>query len=323
MKSSVVFLVVGLAPAWAFGASTALRPASPPVPPADADAPLLVRDVAPAWRDSLPRNFRTTSDPLPAETATKPATTGLSELHASGSAEFTEKSLKLMLAKLTGRVTVFDLRQEDHIFVNGEPVSWYATNNWANVGKSHDAIVAGESARVGACKIGATLEIADDKGPKSAAAHPVEHVTVARVQSEQAVVAGAGAAYVRLTVSDHARPLDDEVDRFIRAVRALPADSWVHFHCRAGKGRTTTFLALYDMLRNAPRVPLADIVDRQSLLIGDYNLLAKEADAGWKTGLTQDRAEFVRAFYAYACVNPGGRPQLWSEWLKSGNPPAR
>jgi protein-tyrosine phosphatase len=300
-----------------------LEQKSPPVPPADAGTPLLVWDIAPDLRAGLPRNFRTTSDPLKVKDGPKPDATGLAALRASGSAEFNEAGFRLMLAQLRGPVTVFDLRQEDHVFVNGEPVSWYATNNWANVGKSHDAVVAGETARVASCKIGDSLELADDKGKKGGDATPAEHVTLARAQTEREVVAAAGAAYVRLTVSDHSRPLDDEVDRFILAVRAMPADGWAHFHCRAGKGRTTTFLALYDMLRNAPRVALADIVNRQSLLIGDYNLLAKEADEAWKAGVTADRAEFVRAFYDYARANPDGRPQLWSEWLKSASAPAK
>jgi hypothetical protein len=38
----------------------------------------------------------------------------------------------------------------------------------------------------------------------------------------------------------------------------------------------------------------------------------------WKAPYTKDRTAFVRAFYNYARANPNGRPQLWSEWLKSG-----
>ena len=35
--------------------------------------------------------------------------------------------------RMHGPVTIFDLRQETHIFVNGLPVSWFATRDWANV----------------------------------------------------------------------------------------------------------------------------------------------------------------------------------------------
>jgi len=74
-------------------------------------------------------------------------------------------------------------------------------------------------------------------------------------------------------VTDHVRPLDDAVDRFILAVRALPDGAWTHFHCEAGLGRTTTFMVLYDMLRNANRVSLEDIVRRQKILSHGYDVL--------------------------------------------------
>jgi len=295
-----------------------LETKSPPVRPSDADHQLLVWDVAPDLRNGLPRNFRTTDQPLPARPGQVLNPAGLAELHESGSAEFTAAGLSLMLPKLHGPVTVFDLRQEDHLFVNGEPVSWYATNNWANVGKSHDAIVAEEVAHVRALTAGTTLALADDRSIKQEpGTTPPESVTVASCTREDALVAAAGATYVRITVSDHSRPTDAEVDRFIAAVREIPADGWAHFHCRAGKGRTTTFMVLYDMLRNGGSVSLDDIVNRQSVLAGDYDLLKPDASGGWKAGVFADRAAFVRAFYEYARANPGGRPQLWTEWLKA------
>ena len=229
--------------------------------------------------------------------APAPDPTGLADLRESGSAEFGAKSLKTMLAKLPGPVTVFDLRQEDHGFVNGEAISWYATNNWANVGKTNSAIVADESARLAAFGAGATCSLADDKAIKGGdGVTPPEKVTVVRSETESQLAADAGVAYVRITVSDHSRPTDAEVDRFVEAVRGLPTGAWAHFHCRAGKGRTTTFMALYDMLRNAPRVSLADIVARQSLLIGDYDLLKPDADSG-KAAVAEDRANFVRGHF--------------------------
>jgi Inositol hexakisphosphate len=115
---------------------------------------------------------------------------------------------------------------------------------------------------------------------------------------------------VRLTVTDHARPLDEEVDRFILAVRALPQNAWAHFHCEAGRGRTTTFMVLYDMLRNAARASLEDIVRRQKLLGYDYDVLRPAEPGNWKAPYTDDRAAFVRAFYNYARANPEGQPQL-------------
>jgi hypothetical protein len=75
-------------------------------------------------------------------------------------------------------------------------------------------------------------------------------------------------------------------------------------------------MVLYDMLRNATHLSLEDIVRRQKLLGYDYDVLQPGEDGGWKTPYAEDRAALVRAFYKYAQANPGGWPQLWSEWLK-------
>jgi hypothetical protein len=292
----------------------------PPVRPADAESPVAIWDVDLKLANALPRNFRTTDDSLKASKGETPATTGLSDLRASGSGEFTPEGLKLVLARTRGPVTVFDLRQETHIFVNDLPVSWYASRDWANVGRSQSAIEADEAARVQSLNPGSEIDIRPGEAVKKGNANSAEpqRVKVKSANTERDIVGGAGASYVRLTVTDHARPLDAEVDRFVLAVRALPQDGWAHFHCEAGRGRTTTFMVLYDILRNANRVSLKDIVRRQKILGYDYDVLQPAPTGNWKAPYTADRAALVRAFYDYARANPNGRPKIWSEWLQSG-----
>src|SRR5204862_2870979 len=113
---SVFFLI----PAAAFSATLVQK--NPPVPPADANSPVLTSDIDPKLAKSLPRNFRTTDHPLEGNTGQKiPADTGLTDLHASGGGEFTADALKLSLGRTRGPVAVFGLRQATHVFVNGSP----------------------------------------------------------------------------------------------------------------------------------------------------------------------------------------------------------
>jgi protein-tyrosine phosphatase len=311
-----VLLVI---PAAAFSATLVQK--NPPLRPADADSPVLISDIDPKLAKSLPRNFRTTDNPLKSNKGDQlPASNGLADLHASGSGEFTADNLKFVLAQAHGPVTVFDLRQETHIFVNGLPISWFATHDWANVGRTQSEIEADEAARVQSLKPGSEIAVRPGEAIKKAdtASATPQSVIVEQASTEREIVEANRAAYVRLTVTDHARPLDDEVDRFILAVRELPENGWAHFHCEAGRGRTTTFMVLYDMLRNATRVSLEDIARRQQLIGYDYDVLRPADPGSWKAPYTDDRIAFVRAFYDYARANPAGGPQLWSEWLKSG-----
>ena len=87
----------------------------------------------------------------------------------------------------------------------------------------------------------------------------------------------------------------------------MPKNGWAHFHCEAGRGRTTMFMVLYDMLRNANRVSLEDIARRQQLLGYDYDVLRPADPGDWKAPYTDDRIAFVRAFYNYSRSNPSGR----------------
>src|SRR6266404_6504776 len=284
-------------------------------PPRSPDPPVLIWDIDLKLANALPRNFRTTNDPLNESKGETLATSGLSDLRASGSGEFTPEGLKFVLARTRGPVTVFDLRQETHIFVNGLPVSWYASRDWANVGRSQSAIEADEDSRVQSLKPGSEIDIRPGEAVKKGNANSAEpqRVKVKSASTERDVVRGAGTGYVRIAVTDHARPLDQEVDRFVLAVRALPENAWTHFHCEAGLGRTTTFMVLYDMLRNASRVSLEDIVHRQKILSHGYDVLQPDEPGNWKAPYAAERAEFIRAFYDYARANTNGRPRVWSE----------
>ena len=84
----------------------------------------------------------------------------------------------------------------------------------------------------------------------------------------------------------------------------------MHFHCRGGKGRTATFMALLDMLRNAQRVDLRSILERQRRL-NDYDLGAAPAESSPKRAFIDERRAFLERFYRFARVGA----DTWTGWL--------
>jgi hypothetical protein len=67
------------------------------------------------------------------------------------------------------------------------------------------------------------------------------------------------------------------------------------------------FMALYDVLRNADRVSLDDIVQRQKILSKGYDASHPPDGDDWKAPYAADRAKFVRAFYNYVRILTGDR----------------
>ena len=63
------------------------------------------------------------------------------------------------------------------------------------------------------------------------------------------VAAVHGLEYMRLATLDFYRPSDRVVNKFVELIKNNP-NSWLHLHCHVGKGRTTTFMAMYDMFYN-------------------------------------------------------------------------
>jgi predicted protein tyrosine phosphatase len=126
-----------------------------------------------------------------------------------------------------------------------------------------------------------------------------EEIACCPAQSEEQAARAQGLGYLRIPVSDHSRPQDQDVDRFIAFVRDLAPETWLHFHCHAGDGRTTTFLLLYDMLQNAQALGLEELAARQHLL-GGVDLLHSPSPVAWKEPLSRERAAFLSQFHRYA-----------------------
>lgn len=263
----------------------------------------------------LPNHFRTTIGAWPIATKTPPSRRGMDDLMASGSEQPSPAELAGVIRGLGENVAVVDLRQESHAFLGEHPVSWYGTKNWANKGKSLAEVEADERAHIEALSkvhsaVVTRVYAKDSEGRLSTVR--TEKTAYDLAQNEELAARSLGLGYLRIPVSDHSRPLDSDVDRFIFFVRNLAPGTWLHFHCHAGDGRTTTFMLLYDLLHNAADLELDEFAARQHLLGGVDLLHTPHTD--WKETLYNDRAAFISRFHEYARTRDF-RTVSWSEHL--------
>ena len=102
-------------------------------------------------------------------------------------------------------------------------------------------------------------------------------------------------------------------DEILRFYHSLPENAWVHFHCRAGKGRTTSLCLMFDILRN-PDLDYETLALRQYLLRGK-NML-DEVSVHSLDGILMKQSKMLPLFYQYVNTERfSDTPLSWSEWL--------
>ena len=237
----------------------------------------------------------------------------------SASAQPSVKSLPLLYDVLKDEtlsktsIYIVDLRQESHGFANGVPISWYEDHNHANFGKSVSEIEKDEVNKLKSI-LGKQTEFVPlgkhDESTLSKLIMPIENI-----QNERHAAESAGFKYIRFSAADMVFPDPAVVDDFIKFYFSLPQRHWLHFHCHAGHGRTTTFLVFYDIL-TYPDLSLEEIVQRQHSL-GGSDLLAVDSDDDWYSEQRRNRAEKLRQFYQYVKEQRASRFAVsWNDWLK-------
>ena len=283
----------------------------------------------------LPRMFRSCLDPLKQDPK-PPSVKGLKKINASGSAQYSRGQMAAVLG--SGRVRkplmVVDLRQESHGFLHVKQplfeestiaVGWFVERDWMNVGKGLPSIELDQRQRLSdaARTPQLTVNWISKKTAEDGICIADPYVVYPSAPaSEQEIVEAMGLKYLRFPTTDHVRPRDAEVDEFIRIAAKLTRDTWLHFHCRGGDGRTTTFMVMYDTMCNAPAVSVDDIVRRQ-FLVGGADLDKPADPASFAFPFAVERRDFVRDFYDYVCAAKPGRYTLtWSAWVAKKGPPA-
>lgn len=258
----------------------------------------------------LPKNFRIATDPYKGHCTKLPTREGLERLHASASGQFLTGGLYLMLFKLPQdkKIIILDLREESHGYVNSLPIAWrYANTTWTNLCKTTAEIEKDEETRL--------QQLLKDKkavlDPNTRVQLPIQVNTVA---TEKEIVSRFNLGYVRIPITENHSPSPETVDALVNFIITLPDNAWVHVHCHGGRGRTTTFLVMYDILLNGKKVSLDDILLRQKLL-GGTDILKPLDKQDYRHGALAERVQFIRKFYEYATKSDPAKIKF-SDWLK-------
>lgn len=282
---------------------------------AKSNQPLLVIDAD--AQTVVPKKMRTTSDALPVDAHINQ--TGLNQLHLIGSAQFSATSLQKVMQQLKlQRVTIVDLRQESHGYLNEEAISWYGLHDAANADKSTASIMKDEAKRLDALqhKEIATVHLILDKTEDGVIQKTKRlKIKVDAVRSEETLAQQYQLGYHRLYVQDFHAPSENEVDHFIELMKQRASDEWLYFHCRGGSGRTTEFMAMVDMMQNAKTVSFDDILERQAAL-GGKDLRELPPEDSYKYPAAVERLAFLKTFYQYCQTNTDHYKTRWSDYLK-------
>ncbi len=208
-----------------------------------------------------------------------------------------------------------DLRQESHGYLNGEAITLAEKHDWINRGKSNAKALADEANWLHELSSQAFIpDVLSAKNFKEGQLGAGSSILVKSVQSEEEVASAARLDYVRLMVTDHLAPNDFTADQFVALVDVQDNHTWFHIHCRGGDGRTTTFLAMYDMLKNANRVSFADILQRQAAVSPFYDLFQVQHSDPELTRYYKARLIFLQQFYRYSQAKLHGYRGTWSKW---------
>jgi protein tyrosine/serine phosphatase len=222
-------------------------------------------------------------------------------INAIASAQFSEEQLKEVRKKYPNeKITIIDLRRENHGFVNGEVVVWHSVFEKGNDRKSTAEILSEEkyllktAQKNGEIVINTVKKRDRENGWYSEVEPKV--VVVKRVSNEENLAKENGFSYKRFSVRDFDMPDEKEFNKMVKFIKKLPKDQKLYVHCAGGKGRTGLFLVTLDIIKNGKNVELEEIFARQNKL-GAARLDEISEEEAWTKDLAQIRLKMLQDFY--------------------------
>lgn len=232
----------------------------------------------------------------------------------SGSGQFNRSTLPILIEKIKNifysrNLVIVDLREEPHGFVNGDPVHWKIDSRKAH--ESEESFLSGLPKFF--LKWRKLFVFIYVPIPVAASETSTEEQAIKKLKNKNI-------EYLRLPITDHCKPSNTVTDQIVKLFFEYSAKStWLHFHCAVGKGRTTTAMAMCDIMRNAGKLSLDEILHRQHLIGGeDLRLFRKKKF----TENARERFEFLENFYRY-CKLVDINTQTWTQWIERQPPSER
>ena len=221
-------------------------------------------------------------------------------LNISGSAQFTKDQLLNLKNSINkDNICIVDLRQESHGMINDLAISILNPYKDLNNGFTTEQTIKAENSLLNKIKIGNTIQLYKHTGIF------IKDITVDFISNESQLVTEADMQYKRFAVKDNSAPTPDIVDEFVEFIKNKPDDIHLHFHCAAGKGRTTSFMVMYQAMKNNSNLTLEQLLSYQ-YNIGGVNLHDNNI-----------QYNFLEDFCNYVQKNKDSNYSIsYSQWIK-------
>ena len=183
--------------------------------------------------------------------------------------------------------------------INDLAISFLNPYKDLNNGFTTEQTIKAENSLLNKIKIGNTIQLYKHTGIF------IKDITVDFISNESQLVTEADMQYKRFAVKDNSAPTPDIVDEFVEFIKNKPDDIHLHFHCAAGKGRTTLFMVMYQAMKNNSNLTLEQLLSYQ-YNIGGINLHDNNI-----------QYNFLEDFCNYVQKNKDSNYSIsYSQWIK-------